>query len=411
MCPCLRPVSWFRLVALGASILALGCGGFTPPAPGAAPVVPPSRYGTLNVSLAGDGDAPEFTRMTVLLSGMAMEVGGVWTAVPLDAPQPSTEGTATSAFQSLDLQKLTSANPAVLATGVAWPEGLNTRLRLLLAPGGSVTTAADGQDRDLRTAPVLEAPMGLPGGFSVAAGTVTNLMILVDRVHAALPDPAQAATFAFQPLAVRGYDQAATGSIQGRVTAPAEAPGASPVPLEGATVTAQLVEPWSADGSGVVFRTAVTDGSGRFTLDLLPLGRTWCGVSLPAIGGQSYGAGTGPGVSLGFPPFNLGTSDMTVAPAAATGAVSGSLEGSPPPGEIDVVDLVETFMAGAEPFTVTLQSALVAGGQFTFPAVPPGTYAAVLNRFTYVGGTGMTHQRTTTDPFAVQGGDTLALRF
>ena len=408
-----RTLPWLSLTASGALSLAIGCGGFTPPAPqSASAVTTPAAYGTLSVSLMGDGAAPELSQLKLQLRGMAMEVGGAWRAVPLDALAPPSEVNAPPvSSQALDLLGLTSASPAVLATGIAWPEGLNTRFRLLLAPGGSVTTASDGQTHDLEAATVLEATMGLPGGFNVVAGTATNMMIVVNVANAALPDPATPTAYTFQPLAVRGYDRAATGSMKGTVTALAADPGGESVPLAGATVTAQLVEPLSAGGAGVAFRTAVTDASGQYTLDLLPLGYTWCGVSLPVVATQAYGAGAGTGVSLGYPPFNTGISDLAVSLAATTGTVTGTLSGPAAPGELDLVDLVETFAPGDTSFTVTLQSALVAGGQFRFPAVPPGTYAAVLNRFTGGSGTGFSHQQTLASPFTVEGGKTTTLPF
>lgn len=395
-----------RLMAFGALALASACGGFTPPASKGtpAPTAPPA-YGTLKVSLTMDGAAPEFSQLQLQLSGLAMEVGGVWTPVPLDAMKQAPGGTALpQASLPLDLVALASGSPEVLATGVPWPEGLNTRIRLLFAPGGSATPASDGQNHPLKAAAVLEAVMGLPGGFNVVAGTTTNMVLVVTLAHAVLPDAADPTTYVFQPLAVRGYDQAATGSIQGRLTASATEPGGDPVPLAGATVTAQLVEPLAAGGAGVVFRTAVTDASGQYALDLLPLGFTWCGVSLPLLGAQAYDAGAGTGIRLGYPPYDTGTSDLTVLPSVGAGAIAGVVAGTLPPGEVDVVDLVDTFAPEAEAFTVTLQSALVAGGQFSFSALPPGTYGAVLNRYTYVPGTGMTHQRTLATPFTVEGG-------
>jgi hypothetical protein len=384
---------------LGLAGTALGCAGHAQPAAAApGPAVAASGGGTLNVALASDGLAPAFSQLNLQLSGLALEVAGTWRQVPLDALNPTVDGNGTPVpapvnAQSVNLIGLGSGSPATLASKVAWPAGLTTGVRLQLASGSTVTLAADGSVHTLVTPAQLDSGMGLPGGFTVAQGGTTNLMILVGLANCALPDPVTTGAYDFQPLAMRGYDQAATGTLTGSLAPVPDATGAVLAPPGGAVVTAQLDEPLSAPGAGVLFRTAVTDASGHFSFDLLPLGYTWSVVSQPA----GFLAEASIGVALGDAPFNTGTPSLPLTAAAATGTLSGALAQASPAGEVDVVDLVQTFAGEA----VTVQSAAVAAGSFSFTAVPPGTYQAVLNRYSYSAGLGISDQRTVTAPFAI----------
>ena len=440
------PRSWPVLMALGLGVLALGCGGsVSSPTPAPQAAAPPAN-GILNVYLTSNGLAPTFGQMNLLLSGMSVEVGGTWTKVPLDALQAapaggtpggssdgstdgstdgSSDGTSTGtsappASQSVDLLSLSSAAPATLATSVPWPGGPNTGVRLVLASGATVQLAEDGSSHPLEVQTVLDASMGLPGGFSVVPGFATNLWLVVDVANAALPDPNDVTSYVFAPLAVRAYDKAATGSIKGQLTAAQASNAGAPAPLAGATVTAQLAEPLAAAGAGVVFRTAVTDASGMYTLDLLPLDWAWCVVSQPTAGTTVYAAAAGAGAELGqapynadqgLAPFNADTSNVVCSPATATGAVSGTLTWAPAAGEVDVVDLVQSLGTGAAPCDATVQSALVAAGAFSFPVVPAGTYRAVLNRYTWTSGAGPTNQPAVTNPFVLAAGAPMAIQF
>lgn len=394
----LRP--WLALLVSGLALFAPGCGGgFSPPAQDPPPAAAaPAAYGTLNVHLTSDGPAPAFTQMNLLLSGMSMEVDGTWTKVPLDALKAA-------ASQSVDLLSLTSAAPATLAKGVPWSGGPNTGIRLMLAPGATVQLAADGASHPLSVQPELEVAMGLPGGFSVVPGFTTDLWLVVGLANAALPDPLNPGAFTFAPLAVRGYDKAATGVLTGQ----ASAPGADgPQPLAGVTVTAQLAEPLGSAGAGIAFRTAVTDGAGKYTLDLLPVNLPWCAVGQATAG---YAAAVSASAELGLAPYDAATGDVAFSPVAGTGAVNGGVAGTPPAGEVDVVELVQSLGTGDAPCDVTVQTALVAGGAFAFPAVPPGSYRAVLNRYAWAAGAGPLDQPSVTEPFGVQAGVSTVLRF
>jgi hypothetical protein len=386
----------------------------------------PATQGLLNVYLVTDGQASLFSHMNLLISGMAMEVGGVWTNVPLNpdpaAPtDPTTSAPGPPATQTVDLlAPLTSAAPASLATKVPWPEGLNTTFRFELAQGATVTLASDdaATPHPLVVQRTLMAGMGLPGGFNVVGGTSTDMVIVLNLNNATSPDLTDPASFDFVPLAVRGYDKAATGTLKGTLTGnpPDQGSGtAAPVPLAGVTVTAQLQEPLSAGGAGVSFRqTTTADPDGTYALDLLPLGYTWCAVAQPPGGPVVYEAQAGDGVRLGDVPYNTGTSNAVFSPAGPTGTLTGTLTTIPPAlGEVDVVDLMETFPAGVDgtPFSVTVQSTPVAAGAFSFPLVPPGIYFAVLNRYTYSPTLGITFLPDATNAFLIASGNTTAIHF
>jgi hypothetical protein len=418
MMPSLNHVAFPSLRAAWALplLLVLACGGSAPPPPEATPVPAVAADGVLNVSLVQDGAAPGFSALNLVIQGVEVQVGGVWRAVPLDG--------ASSGPQPVDLLGATSASPCALGTKVPWPAGANTQVRLTFGPGSTATPVGGGPAQNLIMLPELLGPMALPGSFAVAPGQVKDLVVAVAVANTVLPDPSDPTRYRFKPTALRGYDRSATGAISGGIAAaPPEAAGgdaaATPTPLGGVTVTAQLQQLSSQEGNALVFRTAQTDDAGNFTLDLLPLGYTWCAVSQPVAGAQAYGAAASAGAPLGLAPFALAVRELTPPPVAATGTLQGILVGPYAADQVNVVDLVQTFPAGGNPYTFTVRSAAVAplpgtpapAGTFLFEGVPPGTYQAVLNRYGYVDGVGATRQRYPTASFEIKAGATVSIQF
>ena len=418
-----RVTRWGGLVVTLALALT-GCGGSSsPPAWHSGPGVTGS--GTLTVHLLADGLAPAFSQINLLLQGLELQVNGAWVPVPLDALQ-LTDGVI-PAVQPMDVLGLTAASPA-LATSVPWPAGNYALMRLTFAmgKGNSVQLSADstGASYPLTPPAAIVSGMGLPGAFAVQAGSNTDFWIAMDVASVISADPANPGQYLFNPGPVRGYDRAATGTISGTL-APATTvpPAAEQVTLAGVPVTAQLLEPAAVNGSMLAFRTVQTDANGAYSLDLLPLGHSWCVVSQPILAAQPpaaaqvYLAATGQGIALGLAPANVGVSDLQFLPAGATGALNGTFSESPAPGELDVVDLVQSFaFAGVEvPFVVqsapVLAAAASAPGGFAFPYVVPGSYQAVLNRYSDSPSTGVLNQRSVTAPFVITPGQITVIGF
>ena len=439
---------WARGVALPLALGLGGCGGGSGPqaaAPAAAPDAP-GAAGTLTVQLVPDGLAPALSQLNLVLQGLDIEVDGAWRPVPLDAL--ALRGGAIPAAQPMNVLALTLDSPP-LATGVAWPAGTYERFRLTLGAGSTVQLSSDssGTNDPLSVQGVLISSMGLPGSIQVKPSTTTRFCIAMDVNSVVSEDPLNPGTYVLEPGPVRGYDLGATGSISGTLSPVVTVPPAdNPVILAGVTVTAQLLEPSSANSSMLTFRTVQTDSQGSYKLDLLPLGYTWCVVSQPIVAAQpatdvqpataalAYEAKAGQGVSLGLAPSNAATRNLLFAPVAATGALNGTVALTAAAGELDGVDLVQTFSFAGVPASFVVQSAPVvlpvvtptppsaaplsraafsaaSPATFAFPVAPPGTYQAVLNRYTYSSLNGISLQRTPTAPFRIKAGEVTVITF
>jgi len=156
----------------------------------------------------------------------------------------------------------------------------------------------------------------------------------------------------------------------------------------------------------------LTDGSGHFTLDLLPLGYTWVAVSQPRVDGKVYGVETSPGTPLGRPPFDQADSHLDFTAVPVSGALAGTITAGPAQDQQDVVDLVQDVALGGVPCSFVVQS-VAAGpaGEFSFPVLPPGLYSAVLNRYSRSQASGLMDQRFPTAQFQVGPGQTTNIRF
>ena len=398
----------------------LGCSGSNPPRAASAP--PVTATGTLSVHLLPDGLAPSFSQINLVLQELDLQVGGAWLPVPLDALQLANG--VLPAAQPTDLLALTADSPA-LASAVPWPAGSYDHLRLIFGAGSTVQLSADSTctSYPLAMTGAIVAGMGLPGAFGVRASSNTDFWIAMDLSSVISADPANPGQYLFSPGPVRGYDRAATGSISGTlapaITVP---PAAEDVVLAGVTVTAQLLQPSGSNGSMLALRTVQTDATGAYTLDLLPLGYTWCVVSQPIIPAQApaaaqvYLAAAGQGIALGLAPYNTATSQLLFLPAGTTGALNGTFTEAPAAGELDEVELVQSFSFAGVEASFVVQSAPVtpngtSPGTFSFPTVAPGTYRAILHRYNDSSVNGILDQRTVTASFLIKPGQITVITF
>jgi hypothetical protein len=392
------------LCGLAAALLLLaspGCGG----SPSSVQVqsaqsgtLDPATSGTLTVHLVQDGNPGPLSHLNLVLSALEVRVGGVWRAVTLASPG-----------QAIDILAATSQTPLLLASAVPWPVGQNDAIRFSVGPGSNLQLS----DEDAETTHALAVPtqfvstMGLPGSFSVTAQADTDLWIAFGVAHVAQADPDNDGGYGFTQGPIRGYDQAATGAIAGTltsqaVTGPPEVPAA---PLQGAVVTAQLQVADGAPGAAIAFRSVQTDADGNYSLDLLPLGYTWCVVSQPTVAGTVYYPQASQGFALGSVPYNEYQSSLAFPVAALPGSVSGTEAAAPGTGQLDVADLVQAIAVAGVPYDFVLASAVVDGsGSFSFTGVPPGIYTVVLNHYTVSLTQGLLDQPQATAGFVVSSG-------
>jgi len=397
-----KGIVWIGGAALVLGLM-VGCGGGAlavqdPDSQSVAPI-DPATAGTLTVKLVPDGPAGALSSLSLVFTALELRQAGQWRAVPLSAP-----GTA------VDLLAASSAAPRVLASAVPWPVGSNDALRFTLGQGNGIQLAAEDTGFHTLTVPAqVVSTLGPPGSFSVATGAETELWITFSVADVALPDPEDSEVYHFFPGPVRGYDRAATGSLSGGLATLAAAP------LAGATVSAQRMLDTGEEGAALAFRTVTSDAEGHYQLDLLPLGYTWCVVSQPSVADVVYLPAASPGFALGRAPFDAYETSLAFR-AGGAGTVSGTLATPPGADSRVTVDLVQEMLAGGVACSFVLQSApLLADGQggygFRFAAVPPGIYAARLNRYSLSGSLGLLDQTASTARFVVSAGQNVALTF
>jgi hypothetical protein len=397
-------------LTLALALGGLGCGGSNPSgsqAQGSAPLTP-ANSGTLTVKLVQDGNPGTLSHLNLVLGDLQVRVGGVWRPVPLTVPG-----------QTIDLMAATSQSPVVLAAQVPWPVGSNDALQFSVGAGGTVQFSTDDPDttHNLAAPQGLSGLMGLPGSFTVTAQTGTELWITFDVENVVLPDGTENGGYVLLPGPIRGYDKGATGQITGTLTTQAVAgpPAVAAAPLGAAAVTAQLQFQDGQPGAAIAFRSVQADASGAFTLDLLPKGYTWCVVSQPVIGTAVYYPQASPGFALGDAPTDTYATSLAFLTAPVPGILAGTVGASPGVGQEDVVDLIQEIPIGGVPYRFVIGSAAVVtakdGFSFSFPAVPPGTYSAVLNDYTQVSGQGLVDQPEASGGFVVSAGAKTNLSF
>jgi hypothetical protein len=401
--------AWLCGLAAALLLAAPGCGGSASSvqvqASQGVTVLDPKSSGSLTVHLVQDGRPGPLSHLNLVLAALELRVGGVWWPVPLAAPG-----------LPIDILAATSQTPLLLASAVPWPVGLTDAMRFTVGPDSSLQLS----DEDAETVHPLAVPqqllstMGLPGSISVIARAETDLWIAFGVEQVAQADPDHDGGYRFTQGPIRGYDLGATGAITGTLTSQAVPgpPAVAAAPLQGAVVTAQLQAANGAPGAAIAFRTVSTGADGTYSLDLLPKGYTWCVVSQPAAAGKVYYPQVSQGFAMGSAPYNQYQSSLAFAVAALPGSVSGSVASAPATGQKEVVELVQQIPVSGVPHGFVLAQAAVDGsGNFSFTGVPPGIYAAVLNRFTVSPTQGLLGQAQATAGFVVSSGAATSISF
>lgn len=386
---CLMPMC----LALG---ILLGCGGSSSTgnsgAPvggtgGSAPVTGTSA--SVNVHLV---DGPTTAYKAIYLDITQVEIsqdGASWITL------------ATLDRAPINILSLTGGVSETLAQGATLTAGSYGQMRLILAPTGNSIVLDDGSSHDLKIPSGAQTGIKLVGDFVVQTGTTADIFIDFDGAHSIqVVKAGHSGKYILRPT-VRAFELAVTGSISGTLT---DADGNAP--LAGAEVMAEVL-----DGSGnpSVARHTTTDGSGHYTLDLLPVGSTYYVVSLPVTAGppmKVYDPRASDGFALS-PATPLFTYDAAFTQDAALGEVDGMLTPVAGAEQSDEVDLQATL--GGHLFILDATMAVVDTTQetFSFPDLPAGPYDLVALRTTTPASGPATVQASGSVPAAVVASSTL----
>lgn len=285
--------------------------------------------------------------------------------------------------KTVDLLSLRGGVSETLAAGATLPAGHYQQMRLLLGAGNTVTLQ-DGTTVALKVPSGLQSGVKLPGSFIVAAGTTSDVFIDFDAAHSIqLKVTGASSQYILRPT-IRAVDRAVTGSISGTLTV-----SGSGAALAGVSVFA---ETYDDAGNISIIRAGSTSATGTYTLDLLPIGKSYFIVSQPVSGGVSYNAQSSAAIALtAASPTPSFSTAFTV--ATGVGGVSGAITPMASLDQSDMVYLMQTLSTGGSGqanLIVRSDMAHVSATEtYTFEAVPVGNYS-VLGVRTTLNATGST---------------------
>lgn len=278
--------------------------------------------------------------------------------------------------QTYDLLTLRGGIFATLASGAALPAGDYGQVRLLLGAGNTVKLA-DGTVHDLDVPSGMQSGLKLVCRSRVADGATTDLFIDFDGHRSIFLHGTGSGKHILRPV-VRCVEKAAAGSIRGQLLT---VEGEGNVPLAGAAVTAQTLDPL---GSPTVVRSVTTGADGRYTLDLLPLGATYFVVTQPVVGAVAYAARASGALALGG--ATTAAFDVTYAGPVAAGAISGDVSPAASASDADLVSAVQPLDSAGTSRRFVVRSAVpsaVSGVEsYSLASLPVGSYSLSLARRT-----------------------------
>ncbi len=373
-----------RLGLIGGLGLAmiLGCGG------GGSD----SGTGKMSVSLT-DGPISGYQEINVHIQSVEIRGDGGW--ITLGTPD-----------QTYNLLALTGGVSQTLAAGATLPAGHYGQMRLILGSGNTVKLE-DGSVEPLKVPSGLQTGIKLIVSFDVAAGTTKDVWIDFDAAHSIqIVSAGSSQQYILRPT-IRAFDKVATGSISGTFT-----DSLSAAPLAGAMVFAE-----SMDGLGnpILIRSTVTDASGHYTLDLLPVGGAYHVVCLPKVGTPvvAYDAKASDAITI-TAAAPLGSFSASFTSNASVGGVSGSVTPVATADQHDTVHLRQSLAVPAGPsytFIVDTTLAIVGVGTetYAFGNLPIGSYSVQAFRTTLNADGSMTTTSSSPSPATVTAGATLTV--
>lgn len=343
----------FLLPGAVALLLALGCGSGSTSAPTA-----------MNVHLV---DGPTTAYKSVMLDITSLEIskdGSSWIQLGTWGKGP------------VDLLKLTGGVSETLAQGVTLDAGSYGQMRLHLGPNNTVVLN-DGTTHALTVPSGLQTGLKLVGPFNVQAGTTADIWIDFDAAHSVqVVGAGNSGKYMLRPT-IFCYEKAVTGSISGTLTDAADGSA-----LAGATVHAETLD---GLGNPAIARTTTTDATGKYTLDLLPVGATYHVVSMPATATRFYGPRAADGVAI-TTAAPVATWSAAFTATADTGTLGGTVTPLATASQSDAAYLLAalTTAGGTKNFIVRRDIAAVGTSTetFSFGTVPAGTYNVTGTRST-----------------------------
>jgi hypothetical protein len=348
--------SFLSVAGLGLALL-MACGGSSSSGSGS---------GSMNVHLV-DGPIAGYQEINVNIQSVEINQNGNW--VTLGTPN-----------KTINLLNLVGGVDETLVAGASLPAGHYGQMRLILGSGNTVKLS-DGTVEPLKVPSGMQTGIKLIVNFDVAAGTTKDVWIDFDAAHSIQVVMAgMSGQYILRPTCW-AFDKLVTGSIHGVLTDTATTTG-----LSGVTVYAETLD---GSGNARIARSTVTDATGAYTLDLLPVGSTYFVVSQPATGAtttlKAYDAKASDGFALSAttPVF---TYSAAFTANASIGGVGGGLTPVATSSQSDWVNLLQALATSSGSHTFIVQSMMATVGTSTetyaFLTVPIGTYSVQAVRTT-----------------------------
>lgn len=331
----------FLLPGCMAIAMLVGCGGS-------------SRSGAINVHLV-DGPISGFQEVNVNIQRVEIsQAGNGW--ITLGTPN-----------KTINLLSLTGGVEELLVSGASLSEGQYQQMRLVLGSGNTLKLG-DGSVVSLTVPSGLQTGIKLIVSFEVQAGTTKDVFIDFDAAHSIQVVKAGASDKYILRPTVWAYDKVVTGSVSGTFT------DGGGQPLVGALVYAETL-----DGSGNprITRSTLTDATGKYTLDLLPVGSTYYVVSQPILGTLSYDAKASDPKVL-TTSSSIFTYNASYTLNSQVGTISGTVTPTATSDQADTVNLFQSLSSGGNWHTFILRSQMAVVGTsetYSFANVPAGGYS------------------------------------
>ncbi|WP_243303241.1 DUF4382 domain-containing protein [Geothrix oryzisoli] len=319
--------------------------------------------GTMNVHLV-DGPIAGYQEINVNIQTVEIASDGGW--ITLGTPN-----------KTINLLSLVGGVDETLVAGATLPAGHYGQMRLVLGSGNTVKLS-DGTVEPLKVPSGMQSGIKLIVNFDVAAGTTKDVWIDFDAAHSIQVVQAGASGQYLLRPTIWAFDKLVTGSIHGVLTDAATSTG-----LPGATVYAEVLD---GSGNARISRSTVTDATGAYTLDLLPVGATYYVVSQPLTGTtpKAYDAKASEAFALTAttPVF---TYSAAFTANASTGGVSGGLTPLATSSQSDQVNLLQSLVTSSGTFSFIVRTTMAVVGTtetYGFTTVPVGTYGVQAVRST-----------------------------